>query len=118
MGRARKDEQEGSFFLPSFIFTGIDEVKMWYEQEDCVVQLWNRREAIYIGLLLAQEGDVVVIAGKGHEKVQEWGNLTEAFDDVQVAKELLEFIAEKQPVLDHSEYPWRVSLKFMVESGS
>ena len=61
------------------------------------------------GLLLAKEGDAVVIAGKGHETYQEWANKTEDFDDVEVAKELLRFIAKKQPILDIKDGRWKVS---------
>jgi UDP-N-acetylmuramoyl-L-alanyl-D-glutamate--2,6-diaminopimelate ligase len=38
----------------------------------------------------AGPGDVVLIAGKGHEKYQEIGGRTLPFDDVAVAREALE----------------------------
>ena len=50
----------------------------------------DRREAIAQALAGAQEGDVVVIAGKGHEHGQEFaGGFKIPFDDVAVARELL-----------------------------
>jgi UDP-N-acetylmuramoyl-L-alanyl-D-glutamate--2,6-diaminopimelate ligase len=45
----------------------------------------NRKEAIERAIFLAQKDDIVLIAGKGHEKVQIFANQTIPFDDVQVA---------------------------------
>jgi UDP-N-acetylmuramoyl-L-alanyl-D-glutamate--2,6-diaminopimelate ligase len=53
----------------------------------------DRAEAIATALATAQSGDVVVIAGKGHEKYQEVAGRLAAFDDVAVAREALERIA-------------------------
>jgi murE/murF fusion protein len=49
----------------------------------------NRRRAIGAALLQAGEGDVVVIAGKGHETDQRSGDLVLPFDDVREAAGLL-----------------------------
>ena len=49
----------------------------------------DRREAIRRALQLAKTGDVVLIAGKGHERFQEFVNTTVPFDDRQVALEAL-----------------------------
>jgi UDP-N-acetylmuramoyl-L-alanyl-D-glutamate--2,6-diaminopimelate ligase len=49
----------------------------------------DRRAAIARGIALARPGDVVVIAGKGHETYQIQGGRAEAFDDRQVAREAL-----------------------------
>jgi UDP-N-acetylmuramoyl-L-alanyl-D-glutamate--2,6-diaminopimelate ligase len=50
----------------------------------------DRRAAIGLALAAAQPGDVVVIAGKGHESVQMWaGGRSLPFDDRQVAREVL-----------------------------
>jgi UDP-N-acetylmuramoyl-L-alanyl-D-glutamate--2,6-diaminopimelate ligase len=49
----------------------------------------DRREAIAKVLSLAQEKDVVVIAGKGHETGQEFADRTLPFDDRIVAREEL-----------------------------
>ena len=49
----------------------------------------DRRQAIHAGLSMAREGDVVVIAGKGHESGQTINGRTEPFDDRQVVAELL-----------------------------
>jgi UDP-N-acetylmuramoyl-L-alanyl-D-glutamate--2,6-diaminopimelate ligase len=50
----------------------------------------DRRAAIAHAIELAGPGDVVVIAGKGHEQGQEFeGGRKEPFDDVEVAREAL-----------------------------
>lgn len=49
----------------------------------------DRREAIEWALRSALPGDVVVIAGKGHEQGQEASGVTVPFDDREVARELL-----------------------------
>jgi UDP-N-acetylmuramoyl-L-alanyl-D-glutamate--2,6-diaminopimelate ligase len=50
----------------------------------------DRRASIHRAILLARAGDVVVIAGKGHERGQEFaGGRIEPFDDVAVAREAL-----------------------------
>ncbi|GGI04317.1 UDP-N-acetylmuramoyl-L-alanyl-D-glutamate--2,6-diaminopimelate ligase [Egicoccus halophilus] len=50
----------------------------------------DRRRAIALALALAAPGDVVVIAGKGHETGQQFADRTLPFDDRLVARELLE----------------------------
>ena len=49
----------------------------------------DRRAAIERALEGAQEGDVVVIAGKGHEQGQEVAGVVHPFDDREVARETL-----------------------------
>jgi UDP-N-acetylmuramoyl-L-alanyl-D-glutamate--2,6-diaminopimelate ligase len=49
----------------------------------------DRREAIARAIDAAQEGDVVVIAGKGHEQGQQFADRTVPFDDRDVAREAL-----------------------------
>jgi UDP-N-acetylmuramoyl-L-alanyl-D-glutamate--2,6-diaminopimelate ligase len=49
----------------------------------------DRRAAIERAISLAQEGDVLVIAGKGHEQGQEFADRTFPFDDREVAREAL-----------------------------
>lgn len=60
---------------------------------DAVAQLIvdpDRRSAIHTALSLAGDGDVVIVAGKGHERGQVIGGRVEPFDDVQVVSEYLE----------------------------
>jgi UDP-N-acetylmuramoyl-L-alanyl-D-glutamate--2,6-diaminopimelate ligase len=50
----------------------------------------DRKEAISRAIALAQPKDIVLIAGKGHEKYQEFADYTVPFDDVEVAARALE----------------------------
>jgi UDP-N-acetylmuramoyl-L-alanyl-D-glutamate--2,6-diaminopimelate ligase len=49
----------------------------------------DRREAIARAVEEAQPGDVIVIAGKGHEQGQQFRDRTVPFDDREVAREAL-----------------------------
>jgi UDP-N-acetylmuramoyl-L-alanyl-D-glutamate--2,6-diaminopimelate ligase len=49
----------------------------------------DRREAIARAIGAASEGDVIVIAGKGHEQGQQFADHTVPFDDRDVAREAL-----------------------------
>jgi UDP-N-acetylmuramoyl-L-alanyl-D-glutamate--2,6-diaminopimelate ligase len=49
----------------------------------------DRKEAIARSIGLAKPGDVVVIAGKGHEDYQIIGQQRLSFDDREVARDLL-----------------------------
>ncbi len=49
----------------------------------------DRRSAITRALTIAEPGDVVVVAGKGHERGQEIAGVVHPFDDVAVVRELL-----------------------------
>jgi UDP-N-acetylmuramoyl-L-alanyl-D-glutamate--2,6-diaminopimelate ligase len=53
----------------------------------------DRRLAIQLALASARSGDIVVIAGKGHEKNQTIGNDVLPFDDVAVVREVLGVVA-------------------------
>jgi UDP-N-acetylmuramoyl-L-alanyl-D-glutamate--2,6-diaminopimelate ligase len=60
------------------------------EGHDGVEQVVDRREAIGRAVAAAGPGDVVVVAGKGHETYQELaGGVRVPFDDVAVAREVL-----------------------------
>ena len=52
-------------------------------------EIAGRREAIEWAIEQLQAGDVLVIAGKGHEQGQIIGNVVEPFDDVAVAEEAI-----------------------------
>jgi UDP-N-acetylmuramoyl-L-alanyl-D-glutamate--2,6-diaminopimelate ligase len=54
-----------------------------------VITIPDRAEAIAKAIELARPGDLVLIAGKGHEKYQVVGDKTLPFDDVAVAREAL-----------------------------
>jgi UDP-N-acetylmuramoyl-L-alanyl-D-glutamate--2,6-diaminopimelate ligase len=57
--------------------------------------LLDRRAAIKRALEAAQTGDVVVVAGKGHERVQHLPEGDAPFHDASVVRELLEDLEEK-----------------------
>jgi UDP-N-acetylmuramoyl-L-alanyl-D-glutamate--2,6-diaminopimelate ligase len=52
------------------------------------VSITDRKEAIRTACLLAQTGDVVLIAGKGHENYQEIKGVKRHFDDREVVREI------------------------------
>jgi UDP-N-acetylmuramoyl-L-alanyl-D-glutamate--2,6-diaminopimelate ligase len=54
-----------------------------------VLTIENRREAIKTACTLAHKGDVILVAGKGHEKYQEIKGVKHHFDDKEV---LIEFL--------------------------
>ncbi len=56
----------------------------------------NRREAIRHALEMGREGDVIILAGKGHETYQEVMGVKRPFDEKVVVAELLEEM-QKQP---------------------
>jgi len=58
------------------------------EDSGYIVEL-NRAEAIRKAISLAEKGDAVLIAGKGHEDYQIIGDEKVSFDDVEIAKEIL-----------------------------
>lgn len=53
------------------------------------ITIINRKEAIKTACNLAEEGDIILIAGKGHEKYQEIKGVKYPFDDKQIVQEFL-----------------------------
>ena len=58
------------------------------EQKKNVLSIADRKEAIKTACALAQKGDVVVVAGKGHENYQEIKGVKHHFDDKEVIREI------------------------------
>lgn len=54
-----------------------------------VLVIVNRREAIRTACALAQPGDIILVAGKGHETYQEIDGVKHHFDDKEVIMEVL-----------------------------
>lgn len=57
-----------------------------------VISITDRREAIKIGVSLAQKEDIILIAGKGHEKYQEINEVKKHFDDKEVLAEMFHLL--------------------------
>lgn len=55
----------------------------------CFSRVKDRRQAIYLAVGLAGQGDIIVVAGKGHETYQQFKDATLDFDDVLVAGEAM-----------------------------
>ncbi len=60
------------------------------EKTSLYMKIPDRKAAIFKALEIARPGDVVVIAGKGHEDYQIIGNLRRHFSDQEVVKEFFE----------------------------
>jgi len=58
------------------------------QQMKKVVSIADRREAIKTAAMLANKGDVILIAGKGHEDYQEIKGVKHHFDDREVVREI------------------------------
>ena len=64
------------------MLAGLDE-----EQLRDVISIVDRREAIRTACMMAQKGDIIVVAGKGHEDYQEVRGVKHHFDDREVLRE-------------------------------
>ncbi len=66
-------------------------------REDAITWIDDRRRAISLALDMARPGDCLLIAGKGHESYQEFGDTVIPFDDRQVVRELIGIKSLKEP---------------------
>ena len=53
------------------------------------ISITDRKQAIKTACKLAQEGDIILVAGKGHETYQIIGNQKTGFDDFEITNQLL-----------------------------
>lgn len=65
------------------MLAGLDQKQM-----KKVVSIVDRKEAIRTACMMAQKGDVILIAGKGHEDYQEIQGVKHHFDDKEVVREI------------------------------
>ena len=72
------------------IETGIKKTKGKYE---CIL---NRKEAIKKAISIAHKNDIVILAGKGHEIVQEINGEKYPFDERKIIKEILQNTKKKK----------------------
>ena len=56
------------------------------------ISIVDRREAIKTAISLAAREDIVLVAGKGHEKYQEIKGVKNHFDDKEVVREMFEML--------------------------
>lgn len=68
----------------------VDEIAHGISNSSNVIQLVNREEAIAYALNKADEHDVILIAGKGHEAYQQIGTIKHTFSDQDVVKKLIQ----------------------------
>ena len=57
-----------------------------------VLRITDRREAIKIACSFSSKGDIILIAGKGHEKYQEINGVKHDFDDLEILKETIKIL--------------------------
>lgn len=69
----------------------LDDMKNGLNQgeRDMTLSITDRREAIKLAIKLADSTDIILLAGKGHEKYQEINGVKHDFDDYQIASEFL-----------------------------
>ena len=76
----------------------LDAIEEGIKRTDCeYTVIENRREAIGYALRYARQGDVIVLAGKGHETYQEIMGVKHPFDEKVVVRELLEELSADLP---------------------
>ncbi|MBT8421187.1 MAG: UDP-N-acetylmuramoyl-L-alanyl-D-glutamate--2,6-diaminopimelate ligase, partial [Gammaproteobacteria bacterium] len=69
----------------------IEDMRQGIEAENAekVMTVIDRKQAIKSALRLAKRGDIVLVAGKGHENYQEVKGVRRHFDDKEVVTEIL-----------------------------
>lgn len=69
----------------------IEDIKAGLDPVDYkkVISISNRKEAIKTACMLAQSGDIVVVAGKGHENYQEINGVKHPFNDKEILRDAL-----------------------------
>jgi UDP-N-acetylmuramoyl-L-alanyl-D-glutamate--2,6-diaminopimelate ligase len=65
------------------MLTGLEK-----DQQRNVISIIDRKEAIKTACMLAQPGDAILVAGKGHENYQDIKGVKHHFDDKEVIKEI------------------------------
>ena len=58
------------------------------QQRKKTLSIVDRKEAIRTAIMLAEKGDVILIAGKGHEDYQEIAGVKHHFDDREIVEEI------------------------------
>jgi UDP-N-acetylmuramoyl-L-alanyl-D-glutamate--2,6-diaminopimelate ligase len=58
------------------------------------ISIADRKEAIKTAVSLANKEDIILVAGKGHEKYQDINGVKHAFDDKEVLREMFELLGK------------------------
>lgn len=71
--------------------TIIEEMEKGVEPQNVkkILSITQRKQAIKAACQMANENDIILIAGKGHETYQEINGVRSDFDDYKIVKELL-----------------------------
>jgi UDP-N-acetylmuramoyl-L-alanyl-D-glutamate--2,6-diaminopimelate ligase len=80
----------------------IKEIEAGATGNNYIVEI-DRREAIRNAIQRAKEGDIILIAGKGHEEYQEINGVRYRFSDREVIEEALKLHHEYKEDNDRSE---------------
>ncbi|WP_245844774.1 UDP-N-acetylmuramoyl-L-alanyl-D-glutamate--2,6-diaminopimelate ligase [Persephonella hydrogeniphila] len=78
----------------------IEDIKKGIQQKEKITVIPDREKAIKKAVELAEKGDIVLIAGKGHETYQIIGDQIIHFDDREVAEK---YIKKRQQMLPRQE---------------
>ena len=81
--------EEGSEVKLAVMELASQDIVSGFDAGCCHEVIEDRRAAIQNALAMAADGDIVVVAGKGHEGVQELANTVLPFDDHGVINELV-----------------------------
>ena len=64
------------------------------DEKSSVVRITDRRQAIKTAVIMARQGDILLVAGKGHEKYQDINGVKHHFDDKEELQNLLSDTSE------------------------
>jgi UDP-N-acetylmuramoyl-L-alanyl-D-glutamate--2,6-diaminopimelate ligase len=79
----------------------IDEICHGFASRDHVQTCADRNLAIQLAVKMAQPGDVVIIAGRGHESIQQIGTRSISFDDRKVTRRILRELQASRSDSEH-----------------
>ena len=67
----------------------INEIAEQYDNPDSFIAIPNRKDAIKYAFKMSDEGDIILLAGKGHEKYQLIGNRKEYFCEREIVEDCI-----------------------------
>ena len=72
----------------------LEQMEAWVEPQNYkrIVKIVGRKEAIKTAVLMAQSGDIILVAGKGHETYQDIQGVKHPFDDKIILSETFKLI--------------------------